>query len=286
VPPMPAIRTNPDGSKITLFKYFSSSAVGDFVCCRVSLTPPKFFNDRFEFAVTREAPDRQELEEMVDEFERQAYERDSQREAISFAAFKEARTEVREAWITRAMSQEYRDAEPAQMREMLSQLWGVVCLTEVPDNVLMWSEYADSYQGFVAEFVCDWEHTTYVPRCRATPFGPALKVEYTAKPPLIRADFGNAANCLSMKTEEWSYEQEWRVIEFLAGADFVEQEKSYRFLTFPALSLTRIICGDRMSEPDRTKLLEFVHNNDESIQFQKIHLDSMNRIIELRPWGL
>ena len=75
---MPAIRTNPDGSKITLFKYFSSSALADFLCCRVSLTPPKFFNDRFEFAMTREAPDRMELEVMVDKVERQEYERDSQ----------------------------------------------------------------------------------------------------------------------------------------------------------------------------------------------------------------
>jgi hypothetical protein len=279
---MPAIRTNPDGSKITLFKYFSSSAVGDFVCCRVSLTPPKFFNDRFEFAVTREAPGRKELEAMVDKFERQEYERDPQPKTISFAAFKEMRTEIREAWIKRVMSKEYREAEPAQMREMLSQLWGVVCLTDVPDNVLMWSKYADSYQGFVAEFVCDWEHTTYVPRCRATPFGTALKVEYTAKPPVIHADFGNAANCLSMKTEEWSYEQEWRVIEFLGGADFVEREKGYRFLSFPAASLKRIVCGDRMSEPDRTRLREFVRSNGEAIQFQEIYLDSFNRTIEMR----
>ena len=92
---MPAIRTNPDGSKITLFKYFSSSALADFLCCRVSLTPPKFFNDRFEFAMTREPPDRMELEVMVDKVERQEYERDSQlNEAVSFSTFKQARAKT------------------------------------------------------------------------------------------------------------------------------------------------------------------------------------------------
>ena len=228
-----------------------------------------------------------ELEVMVDKVERQEYERDSKlNEAISFSAFKRARAKTREAWMTKVMSKDYRESEPDRMRELLSQLWGVVCLTEVPDNVLMWSKYADSYQGFVAEFICDWEHTTYVPRFRGTPFGPALKVEYKAKPPVFRRDFGNAASCLSMKTQEWSYEQEWRVIEFLVGADFVEREKGYRFLSFPAASLKRIVCGDRMSEPNRAKLLEFVRSNGfEAVQLQTIYLDSINRAIELRDFS-
>jgi Protein of unknown function (DUF2971) len=281
---MPAVRTNPDGSRITLFKYFSPAALEDFVNCRVSLTPPKFFNDRFEFAVSREPPDRQELEAMVEKFERQEYERESQPK-ISFTAFKQARKDLRDSWITRAMSKEYREAEPAKMRDLLSQLWGVVCLTEVPDNVLMWTNYADSYRGFVAEFLCDWEHTTYVPRFRGTPLGPALKVEYAEKPPVIRADFGNAANCLSTKTVDWSYEQEWRVIEFLIGADFVEQKRGYRFLSFPASSIKRIVCGDRMHATDCTKLLEFVRNGGGSIQLQKTHLNSTNRTIELRNFS-
>src|SRR5438270_753119 len=213
---MPAIRTNPDGSKLTLFKYFPPSALEDFIGCRVSLTPPKFFNDRFEFAVPRERPDRKELEAMVEKFEKQEYERIPQLHGqTSFTAFRQARAEIREQWITRVMSEEYRKAEPEKMRELLSQLWGVVCLTEVPDNVLMWTRYADSYQGFLAEFICDWEHTTYEPRFRGTPFGPALKVRYATQPPVFGRDFDNAAICLSMKTNDWSYEREWRVIQFL-----------------------------------------------------------------------
>ena len=101
----------------------------------------------------------EELEAMVEKFEKQEYERIPQLHGqTSFTAFRQARAEIREQWITRVMSEEYRKAEPEKMRELLSQLWGVVCLTEVPDNVLMWTRYADSYQGFVAEFICDWEH--------------------------------------------------------------------------------------------------------------------------------
>jgi hypothetical protein len=85
-----------------------------------------------------------------------------------------------------------------------------------------------------------------------------------------------------MKTEEWSYELEWRVIEFLLGGDFVEPRKGYRFLSFPAASLKRIICGDRMCEPNTAKIRTFVSNCANSIQLQKTYLDSANRVIELR----
>jgi hypothetical protein len=221
---------------------------------------------------------------MVDKVERQEYERQSQvNKTISFETFKQAREKTREAWITRVMSKEFRDAEPDYMREMLSQIWGGVCLTEVPDSALMWNGYADSFRGFVAEFVCEWEHTTYIPRFRGTPFGPALKVEYTAKPPVFRPDFGNAASCLSTKTEEWSYEQEWRVIEFLWSADYVRQDNNYRFTNFAPVTLKRVICGDCMSEPDRRKILEMTHARGfEELELQKVQLDSTRRVIGFR----
>jgi hypothetical protein len=66
-------RTKRDGTNFTLFKYFSPTKLADFLRCRVSLTPPKYLNDPFEFAVTREPPDQRELEQLFDRFVKDQY---------------------------------------------------------------------------------------------------------------------------------------------------------------------------------------------------------------------
>ena len=38
------------------------------------------------------------------------------------------------------------------MVERLSQQVGILCLTEVPDSLLMWAHYADSHKGFLVGF--------------------------------------------------------------------------------------------------------------------------------------
>src|SRR5438105_1296544 len=105
---MHVVLTNPDGSKITLFKYFSPTTLADFVRSRVSLTPPKYLNDPFEFAVSRECPHREELEGMFDRYVKEDYDRLSATKqiAVSFIKFKEMRNAQREAWLSRVMSKE------------------------------------------------------------------------------------------------------------------------------------------------------------------------------------
>jgi hypothetical protein len=278
-------RTKPDGTNFTLFKYFSPSKLADFIRCKISLTPPKYLNDPFEFAVTREAPDQRELEQLFDLSVEQGYEASpaEYKAAVSFAAFKESKDKIRASWISRVTSDSFRDAEPQEMQEHLSQLFGVVCLTELPDNLLMWSHYTEPYRGFVAEFVCDREHTTYVPRARGTPFGPGFKVMYETELPVFRRGFSNAAQCLCTKSQHWSYEQEWRVIRLLATADFTEETTGYRFLRFSPASLQRVICGHRMAEENKKQVLAMIRNDKLSnLRIQTAYPNKSKQTVEFR----
>lgn len=281
-------RTKPDGTNFTLFKYFSPTKLADFIRCRVFLTPPKYLNDPFEFAVTREPPDQSELEQLFDRFVKDQYDGSpaEYKVATSFAAFKEDKDKMRAAWVSRVMSREFRDAEPHVMQEQLSLLYGVVCLAEIPDNLLMWGHYTDSYRGFVAEFICDWEHVKYVPRARGTPFGIGFKVEYTTKIPVLRSDFLNAPQRFCTKKPEWSYEQEWRVIRLLATSDSAEDEKGHRFLRFPPLSLRRIICGHRMANTDKDRVAALINNRDlRHVQVQTAHPNMSTQTVVFREFA-
>jgi hypothetical protein len=282
----PVVRKNPDGSEITLFRYFSPSKLPDFLRGYLSLTPPRYLtNDPFEFAVGREAPDRSELSAMFDEFVRRDYAdlSDSRRIEVSFNDFRQARNFVREGWIARVMSEDYKRGEPEAMQAGLSQLYGVICLSENPDNLLLWGHYTDSYKGFVAEFACFWDHTTFVPRARGTSFGPALQVQYEPKRPVISRDFSNAARCVCSKTEEWSYEREWRVVRLLATSEGGKTADGRCYAQFPPSSLRRIILGHQMTEMDNSEIARISKTNGfEHVRLQRTHPNLAENVVELR----
>ena len=173
------------------------------------------------------------------------------------------------------------------MQEHLSQIFGVVCLTEIPDDLLMWGHYTDSYRGFVAEFVCDWEHVKNVPRARGTPFGIGFKIDYIKNAPTLRRDFSNVAERFCTKNEQWRYEQEWRVIRLLATSDFTEEQTGYRFLRYSPLSLSRIICGHRMTNANKEQVAAMIHNNDfRHTRVQTAHPNLSRQTVEFRSLPL
>lgn len=88
--------------------------------------------------------------------------------------------------------------------------WGVVCLCERHDDILMWSHYTDGHRGMCLEFDTkeepfSWSRpVSYVPR--APEVDPRLVLDHatsarTVLDPLILS-----------KYEAWQYEREWRIV--------------------------------------------------------------------------
>lgn len=100
----------------------------------------------------------------------------------------------------------------------------LICLSEVPDSLLMWSHYAAGHKGVVIEYVFDEKEIF------TDPFLPPIKVKYdTIRPSLKDIDIYKFAcqpqneddedssnhvfNAIWLtKSADWSYEKEWRII--------------------------------------------------------------------------
>lgn len=128
--------------------------------------------------------------------------------------------------------------------ELLNENIGVLSLSAVQNNILMWSHYCNSNQGVVLEFNTDNDF-----------FKPLLKIEYSENPPEL-----NLANweeieknpslgmpILTTKSLDWEYEQEYRVYKNFSHSDYYIGNDSLGLpiylYKFPTESITKIIFG-------------------------------------------
>lgn len=124
---------------------------------------------------------------------------------------------------------------------------GVVCFSEVPTSIRMWSYYAESHEG-----ICIGYKSTF------GPFIAAMKVNYQdPKSPLdlldaLMTDPAKVADHVSLrKASEWEFEREHRLIVSRFGPN-------PRLLPFPAEAIAEIRLGARIKEEFRNKVFDAV----------------------------
>lgn len=125
---------------------------------------------------------------------------------------------------------------------------GVFCMSEVKDQILMWSHYSEGHTGFCLEFRAT-STTTF--------FGKAQKIKYCEVYPSINffkssRDAQTEATLLT-KAKLWCYEKEWRIIEHERGAG------TY---SFPQELLTGVIIGCQMPDENKNKIIGWVKNRN------------------------
>lgn len=80
--------------------------------------------------------------------------------------------------------------------------WGVYCLTPDPYSTLMWSHYSRNHKGISLEFCVD-----------NSKFALAQRVQYQEEyPPFSLHDPESYRSMLLIKSDDWAYEQEYRLI--------------------------------------------------------------------------
>ena len=131
--------------------------------------------------------------------------------------------------------------------ELLNENLGILCLTENADNLLMCAHYTRDHTGFVIEF--DAEHP-YFADARNLPIGIGClsKVEYTTKRPYSHylSDI-KEKELYFVKSSEWDYEQEWRMLTLLSKAEHTPAHGIHLF-NLPPQCITAIILGCRATE--------------------------------------
>jgi hypothetical protein len=135
----------------------------------------------------------------------------------------------------------------------------LLCLSEVFDNILMWSHYSQNHTGAVLELSC-------IEKLDSA-WGAARPVKYTDKMPLLfdedrivkrmsgQGKVGEEDvldNSIFVKAADWAYEREWRIA---GGGD---KTKNTEDTQFQPEEITAIYLGCRISEEDSAEIRQIV----------------------------
>ncbi len=140
--------------------------------------------------------------------------------------------------------------------------FGVCCLTTIPDNLLMWSHYADGHKGFVIGYDTRKlkELQEELVRKKERLVLDLQMVNYEKQKPVINFFESMTSNyrhediitLLITKSERWSHEQEYRLILW----DHIDTT-----LSLPSDCITEIIQGCRIEHNDEKKLRDVIHSS-------------------------
>lgn len=141
--------------------------------------------------------------------------------------------------------------------EVMFSAFGVLSLSELPDNHLMWAHYADSHKGFCLGFE---NHETNIIGQHGHP------VEYVDKMPKPSiASFamdagGEVIELIAYtKSKDWAYEKEWRVLK----------QEGNRLYPYPG-RLVEVILGLNTPTVDEEKIREAVMRSEYRPIFKRI----------------
>jgi Protein of unknown function (DUF2971) len=184
-----------------LFKYYHCSAVGHLIndgrFTSIRYTQPYHFNDPFEFSPLFLSSE-SKVPAFVDEW---------LAASPTGANFYDSGLA---SMLTRGESYKLQ----RYFREAIGGLHGVLCLSESPMIPLMWSHYANSYNGFALGF--DMDHPFFSDDANGIPF--VFPVTYTSRRPahfVFSEKLPSAAwiyQAATYKPDYWSYEREVRHI--------------------------------------------------------------------------
>jgi|SRR5579864_2541818 len=244
-----------------IYKYGDVRAIDVIDRLRLKVTPPNHFNDPFEFTpqmapdllyktAFRHVLDEEGMQEIYPEMIKNG------QFSGSLAAFREE-IQRRTPTLTKALIETYpQTAEDFRRRfiNMISETFGVICLSNICDDVLMWGHYANCHTGMVIGFASGhdfWrrpqlqqvEYTT-----KRAMFDPNIELD----DPQYRAQTRAIVRC---KSSHWAYEQEWRQLRLLAEcvAESGNDNLKY-YVPIPADLISRVILGFRFSSERRVQL--------------------------------
>lgn len=209
-----------------LYKYLQPARVDLLKHNRIRFTQPGDFNDPFEFRPRiREVASEAEVQRYVEEH----FEQLVDEELAKYGALIQLlpQTDLR-GLLTKQKAMLpalFRLLEPAAIRRLspmidgfLNLNVGLLCLSEVRDSILMWGHYTDNHQGFVVGF--DSDHPFFSKRrSDKDEFGFLRRVDYNPQRPHVTLTDTTSTAWFSTKSDQWSYEKEWRIVRVLSETD-------------------------------------------------------------------
>ncbi|ELV3464909.1 DUF2971 domain-containing protein [Enterobacter asburiae] len=136
----------------------------------------------------------------------------------------------------------------------------ILSLTDNPTNILMWGHYAQSHSGFVIEF--DTNHPFFSQRRgHKDEFGFLRRVVYQKDyPSFDPLQSENQENYFLIKSIDWEYEHEWRMLLPKTNADKTINTDGEEFDLYkiPSNSIKTIIFGCNSSDIFRKNMSSLI----------------------------
>lgn len=144
-----------------------------------------------------------------------------------------------------------------ELRERIARSFSVLSLAEALDNLLMWAHYGDAHRGIVLGFdryhpFCNrqWHEQNIARHVRPvvySPTRPKRTIVYDAGDTEAQFMEELARDFFLVKSAEWAYEREWRMILPASDACEVKQVGAQEVLLyeFPAEAVTEVVLGCR-----------------------------------------
>jgi hypothetical protein len=155
----------------------------------------------------------------------------------------------------------------AQVKQAVLGSKGILSMSRINNNILMWSHYAASHSGFVLGF----DVATDIPF-----FTTPLHVRYVNDYPAfqyLRESDKIVSHGLLSKSTLWNYEQEVRIIKNAQGLH-----------PFNKQSLTQVILGSRTDAANKTRILQLLRTHGYNhVTVSETVPSSARYELELRP---
>jgi len=179
---------------------------------------------------------------------------------------------IREALNPENLNKNYSE----NFKETFSNTFGVLSLTQNPDNLLMWSHYSESHKGFLIEF--EQNADFFDQRInKIDTIRKLKKVDYVNKRPQIDKLFKSEKveqddyleeimNLFFLtKSDVWSYEKEMRIVLPLENSNktvgLPNGEKIY-LINIPADIIKSVVFGSQIEESVENTISEILTRNE------------------------
>lgn len=148
---------------------------------------------------------------------------------------------------------------------------GLYCLTQIPDNILMWSHYANGHNGLVLEFDVTKEYTL---------FYEAIEVHYSKEYPHVNLmEIGEPEHfkkALLTKSIDWNYEKEWRIVK-------TPREGGAGKYKFSNELLTGVIFGATIENKNKELVLVWLKEYPTEINLFQAKINETKYQLDLEP---
>jgi hypothetical protein len=155
----------------------------------------------------------------------------------------------------------------AMLSEVLTTTVGIFCASTKPDDILMWSHYADSHRGICLEFDGTLAFMAH-----------AQKVKYSRERvpinPYVDSREAMMEKAFLTKSEHWSYESEWRLIRYEDAPGVVQ---------FHPANLTGIIIGALAIRSTVDAVTSWVQQRSSPVRLYQAYVSNTKFELQIEP---